>query len=153
MNSEYAPDFHLAADDGRMFRLSEQKGRCIMLVFYPGDDTPVCTAQLCDYRDGLDQFRNLGIDVVGISSDSTESHKLFKEKHALPFTLLSDPDYTAAKAYGAKDVFGTRRSVFLIDAAGKLRYSHREKLPLFRRKKEEILIEIRKMKHADEKHS
>jgi peroxiredoxin Q/BCP len=134
-----APDFELRDDQGAPFRLSDQRGRKILLVFYPGDDTPVCTRQLCDYRDGLEAFSGLGVDVVGISKDSADSHRAFREKHGLPFTLLSDPALEVAASYDSKGMLGMKRSVFLVDGDGVIRYMHIESLPLFRRRREEIL--------------
>ena len=110
-----APDFDLEADNGTRFKLSDQRGRRVLLVFYPGDNTPVCTAQLCEYRDGFDDYRELGVDVVGISRDDTESHRQFKQRRMLPFKLLSDPDLVAAKRYGAAGMLGMKRAVFLVD--------------------------------------
>ena len=90
--NEKAPDFTLASDSGDNYRLSDHLGEKVLLVFYPGDNTPVCTRQLCDYRDGIESFADLGVSVVGISSDDLESHRKFRSKHDLPFVLLSDPD-------------------------------------------------------------
>ena len=134
-----APSFQLADDAGGQFRLEDHLGQKILLVFYPGDNTPVCTRQLCDYRDGIEAFTDLGVSVVGISNDSVESHRAFKRKHHLPFTLLSDPDLEVAARYDSKGVLGMKRSVFLIDEEGVIRYRHIETLALFRRHREELL--------------
>lgn len=134
-----APDFELADQDGGRFRLSEQRGQWLVLVFYPGDETPICTRQLCDYRDGIEAFGDLGARVVGVSTDDAASHRAFRERHKLPFTLLSDPDYTAARLYGCKGFLGMRRGVFMLDAEGLVRYAHVEALALFRRHREELL--------------
>ncbi len=134
-----APNFELPADDGTIFRLSEQTGRVVLLVFYPGDDTPVCTAQLCDYRDGIDAFKDLAVDVIGISADDIHSHQKFKRKYNLPFHLLADTQYEVARLYDCKGLLGMKRGVFLIDKGGILRYAHVEALPIFRRKREELL--------------
>ena len=134
-----APDFELEDDDGKIFRLSDQAGEKVLLVFYPGDNTPVCTKQLCDYRDGVEAFKGLGVTVVGISHDGAETHRKFREKYHLPFTLLSDPDYKAAALYDSKGMLGMKRSVFLVDEAGVIRYLHIETVSLFRRKREELL--------------
>ena len=134
-----APDFELADDAGGTYRLADQLGQKILLVFYPGDNTPVCTRQLCDYRDGIEAFADLGVTVVGISNDSTESHQAFKRKHRLPFTLLSDPDLEVAEQYDSKGMMGMKRSVFLLDEKGVIRYRHVETLALFRRHREELL--------------
>jgi thioredoxin-dependent peroxiredoxin len=134
-----APGFELADDDGETFRLADHSGQKLLLVFYPGDNTPICTRQLCDYRDGIEAFAGLGVTVVGISNDSVESHREFKRKHRLPFTLLSDPDLEVAARYDSKGMLGMKRSVFLLDESGVIRYRHIETLALFRRHREELL--------------
>ncbi len=136
---DQAPDFELEVDDGSRFRLSERAGQRVLLVFYPGDNTPVCTAQLCEYRDGVEQFIGLGVELIGISKDGPESHRRFKASQGLPFALLSDPGLTAAKAYGAAGVMGMKRAVFLVDEAGLIAYQHVEALALFRRSREELI--------------
>jgi len=141
--NDKAPDFELEDDQGQVFRLSDQRGHKVLLVFYPGDNTPVCTKQLCDYRDGIEAFEGLGVTVVGISNDSAESHRRFRDKHDLPFTLLTDPDLVVAAKYDSKGLLGMKRSVFLIDEAGAIRYLHVESVALFRRRREELLEAIR----------
>jgi len=137
-----APDFELPADDGSCFKLSEHQGQRLLLVFYPGDETPVCTAQLCEYRDGIESFAELGVAVVGISRDSTDSHQRFKAKRDLPFQLLSDGDLNVARAWGATGLLGMKRAVFLIDEEQVIRYAHVEALAVFRRSAEELLTVI-----------
>ena len=137
--NEKAPDFCLQGDNGEEYCLSDHAGQRVLLVFYPGDNTPVCTAQLCEYRDGIESFAGLGVTVVGISSDDLESHQKFRSKHDLPFVLLSDPDLTVAKQYGSKGAFGMKRAVFLVDEAGIVRYAHVEALAVFRRRANELL--------------
>ena len=141
--NDRAPDFSLQSDSGDTYRLSDHAGERVLLVFYPGDNTPVCTAQLCEYRDGIEEFAGLGVSVVGISSDDLESHRGFRQKHNLPFELLSDPDLEVAKLYGCKGALGMKRAVFLVDEEGIVRYAHIEALALFRRKSEELLDVIR----------
>lgn len=143
--NDKAPLFVLQDDQGGQFSLAEQAGQRLLLVFYPGDNTPVCTKQLCDYRDGVEAFAGLGVKVVGISNDSAESHRKFRQKYDLPFTLLSDPDLEVAALYDSKGVLGMKRSVFLLDEAGVIRYLHIESVALFRRKREELLEAIRKL--------
>lgn len=143
---DQAPAFTLEDESGRPFSLQDHRGEMLLLVFYPGDDTPVCTRQLCDYRDGIEAFEGLGVRVVGISRDGADSHRAFKEKHGLPFTLLSDPGLEVAARYASKGMLGMKRSVFLVDEAGKIRYRHVESLPVFRRAREEILREIEKVR-------
>lgn len=138
-----APDFELEADNGGRFKLSAQRGKRVLLVFYPGDNTPVCTAQLCEYRDGFDDYRELGVEVVGISKDDGDSHRDFKRKRMLPFTLLSDRDLVAAKLYGASGLLGMKRATFLVDEHGVIRYAHVEALALFRRSHDELVEAVR----------
>jgi len=134
-----APRFELADDAGGVYRLADHLGQKLLLVFYPGDNTPVCTKQLCDYRDGVEAFAGLGVTVVGISNDSVESHREFKRKHRLPFALLSDPDLEVAAKYDSKGLMGMKRSVFLLDERGVIRYRHVETVALFRRHREELI--------------
>lgn len=145
---EKAPDFTLPDHDGRPFRLSEQASGWLLLVFYPGDDTPVCTRQLCDYRDGLDEFRDLGVEIVGISTDDAESHRRFRDKRDLPFTLLSDPDLAVAGQFGCRGLTGMKRGVFLLDPERVCRYAHVESVALFRRGRDELLEAIRSAQAA-----
>ena len=140
--SDRAPDFTLSDENGHPFTLSAQRGQDILLVFYPGDNTPVCTRQLCEYRDELENFTGLGVRVVGISKDGAASHQKFKAKHHLPFTLLSDPDLSVAERYDSKGLLGMKRSLFLVDGQGVIRYQHIEKLAVFRRSSEELLKAI-----------
>lgn len=141
-----APDFVLNDEDGQPFSLCDHRGEMLLLAFYPGDDTPVCTRQLCDYRDGIEAFEGLGVRVIGISKDGAESHRAFKEKHKLPFTLLSDPDLGVAAAYDSRGMLGMKRSVFLVDEKGLIRYRHIEALPVFRRAREEIIAAIEQVR-------
>lgn len=143
-----APDFTLEDEQGRPFTLSARRGEKILLVFYPGDNTPVCTRQLCDYRDGVEAFADLGVSVVGISNDTAGSHRSFKEKHRLPFPLLTDADLQVASKYDCKGLMGMKRSVYLLDEKGVIRYRHVETLAAFRRSREEILKAIAELKAA-----
>ncbi len=148
-NGQLAPDFVLKDDAGAPFRLSSRRGSRVLLVFYPGDDTPVCTRQLCDYRDGIEEFGGLGVEVVGISADDDQSHRRFRQKHRLPFVLLSDPDLEVAAKYGCKGLLGMKRGVFLVDSDGKIRYAHVESLAVFRRTREELIAAIRGLESSD----
>ncbi len=143
--NEIAPDFELESSGGEKFRLSDHAGRRLLLVFYPGDNTPVCTRQLCDYRDGLEAFSDLGVELVGISPDDAQSHRSFSERHNLPFVLLSDPDLEVAARYGCKALVGMKRGVFLIDEKQVVRYRHVEAVALFRRSREELIEVIREL--------
>ena len=121
-----APDFRLQATGGRELGLSDFLGKPLVLVFYPGDDTPVCTKQLNSYNDDLAQFEALNAQVVAISAQSVESHEKFAIKHGFKFPLLADQDKAVAGAYGTLGPLGfPRRSVFIIDGDGVVRYAHR----------------------------
>jgi peroxiredoxin Q/BCP len=123
---ERAPDFTLPATGGTQVSLSDFSGRPVVLVFYPGDDTPVCTKQLNSYNDDLAQFEALDAQVLGISAQSMESHDKFSGKHGFRFPLLSDPDKKVAGSYGTLGPLGfPRRSVFIVDGDGIVRYAHR----------------------------
>jgi thioredoxin-dependent peroxiredoxin len=115
-----APDFELATDEGDLLRLSDLRGRPVVLYFYPRDDTPGCTKQACGIRDEYPRFREAGAVVLGVSSDTQTSHARFKEKFGLPFTLLADPDKIAGEAYGVTKEGSSsfQRSTFVIDADG-----------------------------------
>ncbi|MDH6132423.1 peroxiredoxin Q/BCP [Kitasatospora sp. MAA4] len=128
-----APDFTLpgllldgtADAERRDYRLAEAKGHPLVLVFYPGDDTAVCTKQLCSYTSDLDRFKDLGATVWGISPQDLDSHERFARKHKLAFPLLADTDRTVAKAFGiAVPGLGLRRSVFILDAEGSIHWKH-----------------------------
>jgi thioredoxin-dependent peroxiredoxin len=137
--NDKAPEFSLRDEQGRSFSLASHRGERLLLVFYPGDNTPVCTRQLCDYRDGVEAFAGMGVQVVGISNDNADSHRKFKAKYNLPFILLTDADLKTAERYDSKGMMGMKRSVFLIDEEGVIRYKHIESLALFRRTRDELL--------------
>jgi len=123
-----APDFELEGDDGSKVRLSELRGKLIVLYFYPKDNTPGCTKQACGFRDSHREYAERGAVVLGVSPDDTASHRKFKEKYSLPFTLLADPEHEIAEAYGAwgeksfagKKYMGVIRSTFVIGPDGKV---------------------------------
>jgi thioredoxin-dependent peroxiredoxin len=123
-----APAFSLPAvgAPGDTVSLSDHLGRPVVLVFYPGDDTPVCTKQLSSYSADLDAFESLDAQVLGISAQSIDSHARFADKHGLRFPLLADVDKSVADAYGTLGPLGfARRSVFIVDREGIIRYAHR----------------------------
>lgn len=125
-----APDFQLDGTDGP-FRLSDHRGERVVLLFYPGDGTPVCTKQFCSYAERPDEMRDLRATVIGISSQEVESHEEFQQKHSIPVPLLADPDRSVAKAYGASaPLVGTRRAVIIVDEQGVVRYRHVHRLGL-----------------------
>src|SRR5918997_1798940 len=106
MEGDPAPDFELGSDAGERVKLSDFRGRPVVLFFYPKDDTPGCTAEACGFRDVYSEFEARGAVVLGVSPDDEASHVRFKEKYGLPFTLLADPDKEAAERYG---VWGERK--------------------------------------------
>jgi peroxiredoxin Q/BCP len=127
---EPAPDFELEGTDGT-FKLSDHRGEKVILLFYPGDNTPVCTKQFCSYRDRSDDMSGLDATVVGISSQDVESHRRWSEENSLTVPLLADTDNKVAKAYGAHaPVVGTRRATFIVDEQGTLRHAHKHTLGL-----------------------
>jgi len=115
-----APDFELESDGGETVRLSDLRGKPVVLYFYPKDDTPGCTKQACGIRDEYARFREAGAVVLGVSSDTQAAHARFKEKYGLPFTLLADPEKAAGEAYGVTKEGSNsfERSTFVIDAEG-----------------------------------
>ena len=140
-----ALDFTLPDGDGQAWRLADQRGKVVVLLFYPGDETPICTRQMCSVRDRWEDYAASGAEVVGISTDSVESHKAFTEHHDLPLRLLSDANRTVADLYGANSLVPGKvaRSVFVIDAAGVIRYRDVRPLGLFRPKDDDTIAAIR----------
>jgi peroxiredoxin Q/BCP len=121
-----APEFTLPAAGGGTVSLTDFAGHPVVLVFYPGDDSPVCTKQLNSYNDGLEQFEALDAHVVAISGQSVASHDAFTAKHGFRFPLLADTDKVVAGLYGTLGPLGfARRSVFIVDGRGIIRYAHR----------------------------
>jgi peroxiredoxin Q/BCP len=123
-----APDIRLQTDSGVEFKLSDLKGKRVVLYFYPRADTPGCTTEACEFRDGIQAFAKKGVAVVGVSPDKPAAQAKFKQKYDLPFTLLADEEKTAAQAYGVwqeknmygKMVMGIVRSTFIIGPDGKI---------------------------------
>ena len=127
---DIAPDFELDGTEGT-FRLSDHRGERVVLLFYPGDFTPVCTRQFCSYAREPEKVDDLGATLVGISSQDLDSHEQFVAKHGLNIPLLADVDCDVAKAYGAHArVIGTRRAVVIVDEEGVVRYRHDHTLGL-----------------------
>lgn len=120
---DVAPDFELPGTAGP-FKLSDHRGERVVLLFYPGDNTMVCTKQFCSYRDRPDEFAALGATVVGISAQDVASHQGFIEKNSLTVPLLADGDGSVARAYGAHGRLGTKRAVIVIDEQGIVRHRH-----------------------------
>jgi thioredoxin-dependent peroxiredoxin len=125
-----APDFELPGTQGT-FRLSDHRGERVVLLFYPGDFTPVCTEQFCSYRDRAEDFAALGATVVGISAQDMASHERFIAENSLTVPLLADTEQAVAKAYSVdSDKWSTDRSVVVIDEQGVVRYRHDPDTPL-----------------------
>ncbi len=124
---EIAPEFSLSDQDGNTRSLADYCGRWIVLYFYPKDDTPGCTTEACAFRDEHEAIaQTTDTVVIGISTDSVESHKQFADKYHLTFTLLSDPDHVTIKAYDSWDPvkIGTQRNTFIIDPQGRIAKSY-----------------------------
>ncbi len=139
---DLAPDFTLTADDGSSVRLSDLKGRKVVLYFYPKDDTPGCTKQACGLRDDYSAFGERDAVVLGVSPDSVQSHVKFRDKYELPFRLLADTDHAVAEAYGVwkektlygRKYWGNQRDTFVIGEDGRI-------ARIFRRVKPEQHVE------------
>ena len=123
-----APEFELIADSGETMELKDYKGKKVVLYFYPKDMTSGCTVEACDFRDNVKKIEKKNAVVIGVSADDTKSHKKFKEKHELPFTLLSDPTHKMLEEYGVwreKSMYGRKymgivRTTYVIDEKGKI---------------------------------
>jgi peroxiredoxin Q/BCP len=123
-----APDFELTSDKGERVKLSDFRGKPVVVYFYPKDDTPGCTKQACGIRDEYGEFQKRDAVVLGVSPDTEESHVKFRDKYQLPFTLLADPEHEVAEAYGVwgerkfagRTYMGINRSTFVIDAEGNI---------------------------------
>ena len=141
---ENAPDFTLKDLNGESWSLHDYKGKIIVLLFYPGDDTPVCTAQLCSVRDNWSQYQATGAEVVGISMDSEKSHKSFADKYNLTLKLLSDKSGEVVGKYDVKSWLPGRsaRAVVVIDKNGNIAYHKVQSLSLFRPNDDEVLAAI-----------
>lgn len=121
-----APDFSLEDQNGKTHTLQEYAGTWLVIYFYPKDDTPGCTTEACNFRDGRDVLQKMGAEVIGISKDSVKSHAKFAAKHGLDFTLLADPEHTTIEAFGSwapkkfmgREFIGIRRDTYLINPTG-----------------------------------
>ena len=142
---DIAPEFTLKDGRGSDWTLSDHSGKVVVLMFYPGDDTPVCTKEMCSVRDHWSDYQASGAEVVGISTDSVESHDKFADKYDLPLRLLSDPDGRVRDLYGANSLIPGRtgRAEFVIDPAGRLAYKKVRPFGLFRPSDDEVLAEIK----------
>ena len=123
-----APAFSLKNSDGKTVKLSDFKGKKVVLYFYPRDMTPGCTTEACNFRDDYSALQKKGVEVIGVSADDVASHKKFADKYSLPFTLVSDPEHAMIEKYGAwaeksmygKKYWGVARITYLIDEEGKI---------------------------------
>ena|SRR2546422_10185712 len=144
-----APDFTLPEGAGYEWSLLAHRGKVVVLFFYPGDETPVCTRQMCSIRNRWQDYAATDAEIVGISTDSVESHRRFIDHHKLPLRLLSDIGRRVADAYGARSLIPGKvaRSVFVIDANGIVRYRDVRPLGLFRPKDDDIIKAIREARN------
>lgn len=138
-----APDFTLPATGGEPVTLSSFRGQPVVLVFYPGDNTPVCTTQLTSYNDDLDDFSDVGAQILGISPQDVDSHEAFAARHGFSFPLLADEGKVVGETYGVLGPVGFyRRSVFVVDRTGTIRYAHRAMAGLTYRRTDELVAAI-----------
>jgi len=143
-----APDFKLPSNLGVDISLSEYiKGKWLILAFYPEDDTIVCSKELCSYSSTLEEFKNLGVDVLGINTDSVESHKKFAESKRIDFPLLSDDKGIVSKKYNAlyPIVNKSKRAIYIIDKNGIIRYKSFELIPVTYKKPQALLKKLREL--------
>jgi thioredoxin-dependent peroxiredoxin len=123
-----APDFELPDETGTLRRLSDYRGKAVVLYFYPKDDTTGCTAEACNFRDDYSAYEKAGVEILGVSPDTVKSHVKFKQKYGLPFSLLADKDHKVCELYGVwalkkfmgREYMGVLRTTFLIDAEGQI---------------------------------
>ena len=125
---DLAPDFEGVTDEGRKIRLSDFRGKYVILYFYPKDDTPGCRVEAVTFRDNYEELEKLDAVVIGVSGDSVESHKKFKQKYSLPFILVSDVDGKIRELYGAKGLLIPPRITFIIDKEGKIMHIYSSQL-------------------------
>lgn len=140
-----APNFALKDGDGTTWTLENHRGNVVVLLFYPGDNTPICTKQMCSVRDNWGDYQKTGAEVVGISTDSVASHTKFADKHDLPLKLLSDERGAVTKLFDVKSWMPNRsaRAVFVIDKSGVIRYRQVQSLSIFRPQDDDILRAIK----------
>lgn len=127
---EQAPAFELLDNEGNLHKLSDYQGQTIVVYFYPRDDTPGCTTEACSFRDAYAEFREAGVEVIGISPDNVGSHSKFINKYQLPFVLLSDPEHRVCEAFGAwglkkmygREYEGVYRTTFVIGPDGVIKH-------------------------------
>jgi len=142
-----APDFKLSDQKGNLVCLSDYAGKWLVLAFYPEDSSPVCTKQLCSYSNAMEEFSGFGAEVVGISTNTVQSHKKFAERRKIEFPLLSDTDFSVSKAYCAlyPVVNKSKRVVYIIDPEGIIKYKSLEFTPLTYKSSDKLLKELKKL--------
>lgn len=144
-----APDFALEGTGGRTYALADYRGRWVVLAFYPGDFTAVCTRQFCSYRDESGTLASLDAEVLGISPQGVDSHERFAAEHSLNVPLLADTDKAVARAYGTLLPGGVvRRSIFIVDPQGILRFKDVSVLGLRYRTAEQIATQLEELRRA-----
>jgi peroxiredoxin Q/BCP len=142
---DLAPDFTLPGTSNKSYSLSQFRGQTVVLVFYPGDDTLVCTKQLCAYNNELSQFSNVNAQILAISAQDVASHEAFSAKQGYKFPLLSDTEKTVASLYSVVGLFCLpKRSVFVVDANGVIKYAHRSVLGVTYRPVSELIEAVAK---------
>ncbi|MER3430733.1 MAG: peroxiredoxin [Blastocatellia bacterium] len=138
-----APDFALADENGNLWRLSEKRGKVVLLLFYPANETLVCTKQLCSLRDNWDIYRSTQSEIVAVSSSTAEANRRFSEKYQLPIRILSDSERVVTRLFAAHPIFPVSfmRSIAVIDAAGKIR-AHQTMLRIFRPDDHDVILAL-----------
>ena len=143
---DHAPDFTLPSTQGTITLSKSLKQGPVLLVFYPGDDTPVCTKQLCNYRDHLDVFNGLGIQVIAINPQSEDSHHRFASKHSLPFPVVADADKAVCTRYGALNFLGiAKRALVLVGRDGRIKW-RRTDFPIFHQTADDVRAAVAGLK-------
>jgi peroxiredoxin Q/BCP len=138
---QLAPEIDLLDGNGERWMLSGARGKVVALFFYPGDETPVCTKQMCSVRDNWARYQQTAAEVVGVNTDSVEKHRRFTANHKLPIRLLSDSERKSVRDYKMKNFFGTRRGVIVIGRDGVIRF-RKVVMPIFRPADDEVLDAI-----------
>jgi thioredoxin-dependent peroxiredoxin len=138
---QVAPEINLSDQDGKKWQLSSARGKTVVLLFYPADETPTCTKQMCSVRDNWSRYQQTGAEVIGINTDSVEKHRGFAAHHQLPLRLLSDAEGSVVRAYEMKSLLYTKRGVVVIDKDGYIRF-RKVVLPVFRPGDDEVLAAI-----------
>lgn len=141
-----APDFTLKDDEGKDWKLSDHRGKTVVLIFYPADNSPVCTKQLCSIGENWEKYQKTGAEIVGISTDSVETHQRFSQKFDFPFPLLADENGAVIEKYEVKSWIPGRsaRAVIVIDKQGKIAHHQVQPISLIRPKDDEVFAAIAK---------